>query len=85
MRDAQRDVFGRMKGLLRGFKTFQPRGDIRVRHDPQDALGNGNRDIVGVQRALGLEKNLFLFVLFADHHRRINAPVELLLDLCFDK
>ena len=75
---------GRVADVALGaLKTFEPLGDILVGLALQQPLRDRDGDVVGIERALGREKLLAVFVLLADDGWRFRNTVELLADLGF--
>ncbi len=59
--------------------------DLGIGLEAQDALGDGDGDLVGVERALHGEEPVVLLILLADDDRRIGRAEQFLADLHFDQ
>ena len=72
-------------GRAVGPQRFDPLAQCCVVVQGQQALADGDRHLVGIERHLGLEQCLTLFVELADDGRHVTPAIELLLELRLDQ
>src|SRR5665213_1155755 len=70
---------------LSRFKPRDVRGQFTAGAKAQQPLANGDRDVVGIERALDREQPVALLVLLADADRLIGGAVQFLARLHFDQ
>ena len=71
--------------LLRFLQLREAAGEVVVAVIAQQALADGDRDVVRVERVFDGEEPVAALVLLADHDRLVRRPVEFLSDLHLDE
>ncbi len=85
IRRAHRDVLRFGQNALRLFQARDPRGQLLVRRETEQAFADADGDVVRIERALHREKPVALLVLLADADRLVRRAVQLLAHLNLDQ